>query len=243
MSRNVVRLLRRRPDHGLAGAGDVGAEGVMLQAVQQILQRLYGIEVAHDVADFVITDARLARCLGGERAADAPEKLLIRQQDGELELSLYLDAGLCEAARRDSPLTELHGRNIGRFCVVLEGVSHFLYLAWRAAADRPVSLLELELQAEVDKYAVLALLLKTQRRKALPPWLRRWLFQDIALHATLDGDEIERYLHANHFARRYCRHLERRFAWNWNGLDLVSELRRFYRLGQAQKIRLINSAC
>ncbi len=34
----------------------------------------------------------------------------------------------------------------------LEGVSHFVYLAWNAGHDKPVSLLELEMQAEVDKY-------------------------------------------------------------------------------------------
>jgi len=37
-------------------------------------------------------------------------------------------------------------------CMLLEGVSHFLYLTWNAHYDRQVSLLDLELQAEVDKF-------------------------------------------------------------------------------------------
>ena len=215
----------------------------MLDVLQQVLQRLYGIEVAYQVSDFVITDARLARLLGGAAATDAPENLLIQQDGEDVDLSLYLEAALFQRLETENPLRHLHARNIDSFCVVLEGVSHFLYLAWHAAADRRISLLELELQAEVDKYAVLAMLLKSQQRCSLPVWLRRWLFEKVSFRSSLDSRQLERYLHANHFARRYCRHLERRFRWRWNGVDLVQELRHFYRLGQSQKIRLINHAC
>ena len=46
----------------------------------------------------------------------------------------------------------LDGENLADFWSALEGVSHFTYYAWNAARDKSVSLFELELQAEVDKF-------------------------------------------------------------------------------------------
>ena len=215
----------------------------MIRIVQKMLQKLYGFDVGYDVADFLITDAALARYLGGETAAGIPENLLIRQDGDTLDISLYLDRELVELLERENPFRQLHASNISEFCTALEGVSHFLYLAWNAGSDRSITLLELEMQAEVDKYAVLALLLKTQRKDSLPGWLRSWLFEDVSFRSAPGSAEHERYCHANHFARRFCQHLERRFRWRWNGLDLVAELRAFYRLRQQQKIEFINHAC
>jgi len=208
-----------------------------------MLQKLYGFDVGYDVGDFLITDAALARYLGGEAIAGIPENLLIRQDGETLDISLYLNRELVELLEQENPFQLLHANNISEFCLALEGVSHFLYLAWNAASDRSITLLELEMQAEVDKYAMLALLLKTQRKDSLPGWLRDWLFDDVSFRPAPGSAEHERYRHANHFARRFCRHLERRFRWRWNGLDLVAELRAFYRLGQQQKIAFINHAC
>ncbi len=41
-------------------------------------------------------------------------------------------------------------------CQIIEGVSHFVYLTERAQAEQSTTHLELEIQAEVDKYVVLA---------------------------------------------------------------------------------------
>jgi len=215
----------------------------MLKALQQILQRLYAVDVGYDITDFVITDAALVSRLGGHETADVPEKLLIHQDGDNVDVSLYLEPDLVARLEQDDPFKWLHAHNISEFCVALEGVSHFLYLAWNAASDRRITLLELEIQAEVDKYATLAILLKAQRGSSLPGWLRRWLFEKVSFLPTLSRQQLERYCHANHFAGRYCRHLERRFCWRWNGKDLVKELRQFYRFGQGQKINYINHVC
>ena len=52
--------------------------------------------------------------------------------------------------------------NVADYWTALEGVSHFLYLAWNAGHDKPVSLLELEMQAEVDKYVASYWLMRRQ---------------------------------------------------------------------------------
>src|SRR5438128_2427777 len=120
----------------------------MLEFFQAELEAIYGVE-APRVRDFLVRSGR------------PPEELLVMQQDGEVAIGLFLDdEGLAATSATDPhdrrPL--LTGRGIlGKLVCAAEGVSHFVYLATRAAMDRPVSLLELEVQAEVDKFAMLLL--------------------------------------------------------------------------------------
>ena len=213
----------------------------MLVLLQDILQRIYSIELGASVEDFVITDRRLATLLAGP-LGPGPEQLLVREEGGMLEMSLFLDPGLLEPFGERAGPEALRGDNLNAFCTLVEGVSHFVYLFRRASRDQEVTQLELELQAEVDKFAVLGLLLKAQRSGTLPAWLPRRLFEEVRFRAGLPAEALDRYRHANRLAHRYCERLRRRFAWAWNGNDFVAELRRFYRMGQPQKLRHIGSA-
>ncbi len=212
----------------------------LLTRLQQLLQRLYAIDLDESIDDYVITDARLARILrGGE--STAPEELLVAESEDALEVSLYLAPELLAAIEDADPLERLQHRHVSPLCTLLEGVSHFLYLISRARAARSVTRLELELQAEVDKYAVLGYLLRAQRQGSLPAWLPHWLFEAVRYRADLDAEARSRYTTANAYARRYCRRLQRRFQWAWNGRALMAELRHFHHLAQPQKLRYIDS--
>src|SRR5437762_13493477 len=92
-------------------------------------------------------------------------------------MSLHRAPALPEPLAPEDPLRRLHAGNLADCWTALEGVSHFLYLAWNAGHDRPVSLLELEMQAEVDKYVVSYWLLRRQFPPRLPAQLPRMLFQ------------------------------------------------------------------
>ena len=54
------------------------------------------------------------------------------------------------------------------YWTALEGVSHFVYFAWNAGYDKPVSILELEMQAEIDKYIATFTLLRRQSPQRFP---------------------------------------------------------------------------
>ena len=74
-------------------------------------------------------------------------------------------------------MVSLNEENVADYWTALEGVSHFLYFAWNAGHDKTVSLLELELQAEIDKYVASYLLLKRQFPDRFPAELMRLLFE------------------------------------------------------------------
>lgn len=220
-----------------------GIRAVQLRYLQSLLEQLYEIDIGLDVEDFLITDPRLADLLdSSEHARELPEKLLISQSEGYADVSLYLHQLIIERLRDQNPLRSLHRGNLDAFMTALEGVSHFVYLAWNLAHDRPVSLLEMELQAEVDKYCLAAALFAHQLG-GIPEELHPLLFEGIRFDARLDRNEHHRYSTANHHARRYCRALHERFLRARRGQHITRELRHFYRLWHHRKIARIEAFC
>lgn len=113
-----------------------------------------------------------------------------------------------------------------------EGVSHFVYVANRARQELPSTQLELELQAEVDKFVLLVLeKAPYDRGEAFEVHAR--LFERVSyLHEA--GTELgDRYRTANDLAARFVRRLLSRQHEHTH-----AALRRFYRAGQAEKIRM-----
>jgi hypothetical protein len=216
------------------------AVATRINALQRHLESIYRVRAPHDVDDFVITDPALARQLDvAASSREIDEKLLVQQDDDGIGVALYLEAELINRLQEDDPTDLLHDGNVVDFCIALEGVSHFLYLTWNAALDRSVTHLELEMQAEVDKYIAIATLTGRQRR-LVPEHLHYWLFETHSFDERLADDDLERYREANHFAGKYCLRLERRFLrCAPRRLGMISELRQFYRLTLREKIRRI----
>ena len=212
----------------------------LLGQLQALLAGLYDAPVEHDVADFLITDPRHAAAL---QSSDGPpptdEQLLIADTHDGVAMSLYLHAEVLERLRAHCPLAALDEQNLQDYCTALEGVSHFHYVSWSAGCDRDVSLLELELQAEVDKYASALVLLLAQRGGRFPAELFGRLFEGGQLLPHLGRQERERYAEAHRFAARFCRRLEERFLRRRQARPaaLLAELRSFYRLGRHAKLR------
>jgi hypothetical protein len=208
---------------------------MLLRKLETLLHGLYGLDVGYAVDDFLITDATVAGALdGGGRKVE--EKLLIAEADGEADVALYLEHELLERLASHDPLRHLDANNLADFWAALEGVSHFTYYAWNAARDKPVSLFELELQGEVDKFVTTEMLLRAQHGRE-QRGLHGWLFDVPTLDPELDDEERERYRRANRYAARYCRRLD--------GADDAArqrELRRFYRLSQRSKVAHIDAS-
>jgi hypothetical protein len=213
---------------------------MVLHGLQALLGRLYDVELNYDVYDYLVTDRRALEGLDpcNDARASEEELLLAESPDGA-GVALYLDPELLRRLEGADPVGALTENNLADYCTALEGVSHFVYSTWRLDRDLPVSLLELETQAEVDKYAITVFLLGDQHGGGYPAQVHPRLFDRVSFDARLEPDQYHRYRTAHRCAAHYCRRLEHRFVSRGVARieAMVRELRRFYRLGATAKLR------
>ena len=162
---------------------------------------------------------------------------MAQTEDGA-EVCLFIDDPVLRRLEAQDPMTALTERNLPDYCTALEGVSHFLYAMWRLRQDSPMSLLELETQAEVDKFAVTTFLLADQDGGRYPSYAFARLFDASCFDSRLNPEQLDRYTAAHRSAARYCRSLERRFVKRGQARveAMLRELRKFYRLGSSAKL-------
>lgn len=208
---------------------------MLLSRLQALIGGIYDVSIGYDIYDFLVTDrTRLPHAAHGTLSDEA---LIVAQdpaEDGAVRMALYLDPQLLARLGSADPLVRLTAANVADYWTVLEGVSHFLYVAWNAGHDKPVSLLELEMQAEVDKYVASYWLMRRQYPRHFPAELRRALFERTHIDARLGSGARELYREASHYAERFCRRLEHDLG-SAAERTVLTELRRFYRLTHARK--------
>lgn len=213
----------------------------LLAKIQHHLEKIYEVSVPHKIHDFLITDKHLAELLGGDGSIDenALEQLLVHPNDDYLDISLYLDSNLVKRLGDEYPSQYTNPNFLHDFWVALEGVSHFLYLVYNANYDRPVSQLEMELQAEVDKFVSATAVLGLEKDRAFMQQIWSLLFYEPKFQERLEKIELERYQKANYYASQYCLNLMK--MQHYTKSTFQNELRRFYRLNQNAKISRIGN--
>jgi hypothetical protein len=232
-----------------------------LEVLQHALAELYRVEDVTPVSAFVLDEESLGTMAQQGAVAPRPgarEEVFVLDDGHEVSVALYLDERAREAAC-DAVVdggVRLCPERFADFCVALEGVSHFMLMAHRAAHDRPVTQLELELQAEVDKYVVARLFPWTRQLQMTasgeeprvtahvdtamenPPAhaVEAVLFEDYSLANHLHAEQAERYVTATRLAHRYCRRLEHRYLRPRRETELQRDLTHFYRKTQTQRL-------
>lgn len=212
----------------------------VLVELQRRVEEMHGAEGAPDVRAFVVDDTT-RRLLPGARP-DVPEQLFVRQDPAdpdEVELALYIAPRVVATLARDDPHRRLHAGNLDDYWIALEGVSHFVLVASRAVDQRKVTALELEIQAEVDKFVAAWRLLRDQGAspEAAARQLMRRLFGPYALHEPMPRDEADRYHVATRVARRFCGELTATFGQDVAPTRVEHAVRRFVRLELFEKLR------
>jgi hypothetical protein len=174
---------------------------------QRWLMAIYRLDLPLRAERFLLTREAARRLL----PAGSPRSGLAVVEEGEdLWLGLYLDP-------RDRPDVD----------TVVEETSHWVCLVWHAAQGRPVSQLQLELQGEVDRYAVARLSGRDGLRH----------FRDFHWVRGLEGAARNRYETAHRAAYGYCRFLAQRYPQRADVPGLLAELRGFYRASAQARLR------
>lgn len=200
-------------------------------ALQQTLEVIYRLEGTPPVAPFRVGEEFFAAL--GVLETGQREALLVHHDGETTNLALFLSREVREgAAGFLGALAEGRVRDLDPFCAALEGVSHFVYFT---GAGRAVSRIELELQAEIDKFILLRVLGFDGDD------LLEALFDRFTLEASLGAEDRERYLVANRAARRYARWAGQTFARGRGELALA-DARHLYRMPLAEKLARIDRA-
>ncbi len=204
---------------------------MLLEQMQSLIASINDVPVTHDVSQFLISQS----C-----STTTDEQVLISPTEDGAELGVYIDPAVLLRLQDHNPIEQqLCDANLADFCTALEGISHFQYLVWCMEHSRSVSLLELELQAEVDKYAVAMWLLLKQTRGWFPHALHARMFTQVSYAAELDEFSLQRYQEANRCAARYCQAIDRRFlrCRRRRMEQWMYELQAFYRCSHRTKLR------
>lgn len=199
---------------------------MVINTLQRVIQHVYEIDLRQRVADFTTSDPAFALSYGG--AHQPMEQLIFREDGDDVDVSLYLDTKVIDSLGRlgTSP------QSMNMVCLAVEGVSHFVHFCWRSHYGVDVSLLELEIQAEVDKFVLLTDLYGRSG-------MHERLFEQYLYHSGMSRRLRERYRSANRFAAKYCHRLDRDFLRPGRTDEMLAELRRFCRKTQREKIHAI----
>lgn len=200
----------------------------LLHSLQALLERTYRMNTGiTDVGPFVIGDEGFRALYGGDRedasvhragaagSTGAGARVLVREADGSVAARIYYPDALIRSLEERPPVRGLTDDNIDAFATFVEELDHFLLLAERVRLGRPVTLLELEMHANVTKYLVCALFLAaghgSGKRAPLGDedrvWLRWHLFEKITF-AEPDPQVQARYRAAARFAHRFLADLD-----------------------------------
>lgn len=213
----------------------------LLDTLCGLLRRTYALTAPLlPIGRYVIGDAGLrALYPKGEREVrsqvSAGARLLVRDSGRDVHACIYYPDAMIRCLEDKPPQRGLNDGNVDAFAILVEELDHLLVTAERAHAGRSVSLLELEIQANVSKDLVLTRFLARRgsrldrHRRA---WLRYHLF-DARTYCDDDPGTRHRYEEASRLALRFLRSLEQRPPTR-----RVETLRRFHRAPLAGKLEL-----
>jgi len=202
--------------------------------IQSRLEGLYEIEVP-PVDGFLVPIVSTSLPHASDVSNDREREVLrVRSIHGEVEVALHLPEECIQ------PRGEL---SIDRICQATEGVSHFVYLAERSRRELQITQLELEIQAEIDKYLLLAgALVEGPIELGRLVRVRDRLFDRVRyLHprGSIRGD---RYRLANAIAARFATSLMGPLARRGMTSRLRRRLKAFFEAGQREKLEIALAA-
>lgn len=217
---------------------------MLVKTLQQQMQHIYQLPQDLSIEDFLIDQETLhtmkeKKCV----IPSIPQQkgyMLLFTEGNELHVGIYLHNHVIDNLRRYNPLLGLHEKNIYDFCIVTEEVSHFLYTTWKAQHDIQMTKLEIELQAEVDKFILCTLYRAQHQDKTDSRSLIELLFGDYHFEENLSEESKRRYHTANNLALHYCHFLDRHYINDNHIPQMIEEIRQFYRFSQTDKISHIN---
>lgn len=163
-----------------------------IQQFQNSLEEMNGYHQALSVGDFIVP-------------SKDTNQLIIRENDDDAEVLICLQESRLNALQSKSFPEDFSLEVLPDLSIVVEELSHFNTYSLAAEAGREISGLELEVQGEVDKFAVALEYLHLQNEISLREKVFEVLFDRCRIAPWIPADLEPRYRDAHEIARNFCR--------------------------------------
>ena len=216
----------------------------MISKIDHSLKRLYHLDFDYRAEDFLLTQPySTGTAVGSNAQTEFRGALyLVTKSPDDLDLGIYLNASVRDVLTELNPRTARRWtfRQLRAFTIATEEISHFLYVLKNSLQGRAVSQLELEIQAEVDKFVILYFaqvggIFPNDARKIYDRLFAR-CFEQFGFAEGLSDEARERYRTANAVAKRFLLRLGPGLTDRKSCEFTLRLLRRFYALSCAEKI-------
>lgn len=173
----------------------------LIKVIETSLATFYDFHLQSRAADHLVS-AEEMRLQGLQRPSTEQGRLFIvpdALDNDALFIGINFEDDIYKTLDNLSPLERLETSNLNAFCVVVEEISHFHLVVNRAAREQPVTRLELEWQAEIDKMLLSSHLLHMQANDAHVDALMLKLYDE----AVIKGQDAELYIKATKLAVQF----------------------------------------
>ena len=219
----------------------------LIKELQRKIEKTYALNTGiTNIEQYIIGDKGYEEFYAKEKIrmvvnSHSGAKVLIRDAGETLKVSIYYPDELIRELESNDPRLSLHDGNVDLCASFVEELDHFLFIAQNYKQNRPFSLLELELQANVTKYLVLKYFIALQNKSVKlsnfdKEYIRYHLFYK-RKYDIEDTSERKRYEDAGKFGMMYTKHIDL-----LPQEDRLRDLRQFSRMTCPSKIRHIQSA-
>ena len=218
----------------------------LIKELQRKIEKTYALNTGiTNIEQYIIGDKGYEEFYAKEKIrtvvnSHSGAKVLIRDAGETLKVSIYYPDELIRELESNDPRLSLHDGNVDLCASFVEELDHFLFIAQNYKQNRPFSLLELELQANVTKYLVLKYFIALQNKSVKlsnfdKEYIRYHLFYK-RKYDIEDTSERKRYEDAVKFGMMYTKHIDL-----LPQEDRLRDLRQFSRMTCPSKIRHIQS--
>ena len=219
----------------------------LIKELQKKIEKTYALDTGiTNIEQYIIGDKGYEEFYAKEEIrtvvnSHSGARVLLRDAGDTLKVSIYYPEALIRELEDNDPRLGIHDENIDLCASFVEELDHFLFIAQNYKSNRPFSLLELELQANVTKYLVLKYFIALQSRslklsKFDREYIRHHLFYKRQFDVE-DTTERKRYEDAGKFGMMYTEQIDL-----LSHEERLRDLRRFSRMTCPSKIRHIQSA-
>jgi len=165
----------------------------ILSQIDQRIQNVNGFENEFSFEDFLFV------------SDENQNALVVKEDQGEASVLLCLQEKIIKRIENKIVPWDFKPELLPDLSIAIEELSHFNTYCKRAAEDREISPLELEVQAEVDKFALALEWLDELNQEKLQDEIFEILFGQCQVGAWVSGSKADRYVDAHRIARNFCR--------------------------------------